>query len=152
MTLQEARISFKACLEDGTICPCCGRFGKLYERPLYNRMAEALIVLYWKSRRRYIHVESELKKLKNASTSIRGDFAKLRYWGLIKPHPDRRGYWRITIKGMSFVRNRSRIPRAAIMLNKKLFGFSGQTINIVEALGEKFDYDELMGRLGNGGK
>ena len=54
------------------------------------------------------------------------------------------GYWRITDKGREFVENKIKVPERIILYNGEFHGFDGGDINIIKALNNKFDYDELM--------
>ena len=87
-TLESARSEMlsKAHSKHGAHCPCCERFIKLYRRPLSASMARYLIVLAKKSGtgNPWLHVETDFR---DVSIPSRGDYAKLRYWGLIEPKP-----------------------------------------------------------------
>jgi len=83
-----------------------------------------------------------------------GDYAKLKFWGLIeqKPHEDDpskkdSGFWKPTSKGVEFVQARCNVPRVALVYNGKLIKFENdnETVSIIDCLGKKFDYRELMG-------
>lgn len=145
-----ARMIDGARQKDGTRCPCCERFIKLYRRPLNASMARYLIFMVKKSgpTNIWLHVETDFR---DVSIPSRGDYAKLRYWGLIEPKPGKsdrggrtNGYWRLTDKGRAFVNDEIAVPAKIHLLNNKVVGWSDDTITIKEALGEKFDYDELM--------
>lgn len=78
------------------------------------------------------------------------------YWNLVemdmkltkKNTPTKkRGWWKITQVGIEFVRMQRRIPKWIKTYNSEIVEvLEGETTNIRECLGEKFDYDELMGR------
>jgi hypothetical protein len=101
-----------------------------------------------------------------------GDIIKTRYWGLIerKPDEDRRadgsdriGMWRLTERGRRYVMNDLQVPKVAFVYNNVLLGFKSENgelvkdfeeavrsprvpkAGIVDALGKKFDYQEIMG-------
>jgi len=82
------------------------------------------------------------------------DLAKLAMWKLIesKPRDDndttRRtsGRWRPTREGFAFVYGRIRISRYALVYNAKLLGYDGHEVSIKDALGDRFNYTELMQR------
>jgi len=134
----------------GTCCPCCERFIKLYRRPLSASMARYLIVLAKKSGmgNPWLHVETDFR---DVSIPSRGDYAKLRYWGLIEAKPGvsergarTKGYWRITDKGRAFVAGNAPVPSHILLLNNRVVGFSDNLVTIRDALGKAFNYDELM--------
>lgn len=79
--------------------------------------------------------------------------ALLRHWGLLEAIPDavrpdgsgRVGLYRMTQLGFDFVRGQIKIPKYATLYNQELLALStAELINIRDALGSKFDYDELM--------
>ena len=151
-TLESARSEMlsKAHSKHGAHCPCCERFIKLYRRPLSASMARYLIVLAKKSGtgNPWLHVETDFR---DVSIPSRGDYAKLRYWGLIEPKPGvsergtrTNGYWRITDKGRDFVAGNALVPSHVFLLNNRLVGFSDKSVTIRDALGSAFSYDELM--------
>lgn len=163
LTLEEAKQILKDNWNDGIKCPCCTQFVKLYKRKLTSSMAKALIMIYkYHSSEQidrapfgrfgeFFHVENWLK-LQDISSSIRGDFPKLRYWGLIeqkmednskgrKPVP---GFYRITPLGIQFVKNDAKVKKIAKLFNDTFFGLEGEEIGIFDALKDKFSYEELM--------
>jgi hypothetical protein len=73
------------------------------------------------------------------------------HWGLIeeKPKDEKKesrtsALWRPTVRGVRFARNQILIPSHVVLYNNRVEGCSESTISIVEALGRKFDYAELM--------
>lgn len=161
-TLDEARAWLQANLREGETCPCCGQFAKIYKRPLNASMALALILMEKRFRTddSWLHVPSFLAdgnlspKMKAA---IRGDWAKLKYWGLLEESPlerpdgsDRAGFYKITNLGRDFVGARVSVAKYVFLYNQTLLGLSdgnyapAELTWIVDALGEKFNYAELM--------
>lgn len=137
-SLAEAREFVEDGIRDkGVTCPCCGQFAKLYPRTLNGQMASALIKCWRAAGTDWFHVPTLVP--------ARADEAKLRYWGFIEQDPTRNGYWRVTEQGVQFIRQLIRVPRQALVYNTRLYGFKGPDWGIKEALGQKFDYDELMG-------
>ncbi len=138
--------------KQGTHCPCCDRFIKVYRRALSSSMAQWLIYMYKRSALAkiplWLHVEKDFHGI---STPSRGDYAKLRYWGLIEAMPEvggsrgrTNGYWRITKKGEEFVEGRITVPARIHLLDNRVVGWSPKTVTIQDVLGKKFDYNELM--------
>lgn len=163
-TLEHARLWLGRRLLDGATCPCCEQHAQVYKRPLTSSMAYVLMIIGRESPmitpalRRPVHVPTLIvEKIKNASVAaaVRGDFAKLRYWGLLEEvigeRPDRAnvkasvGYWRITQEGIVFVAGMSRVPSHVYLYNgERLDKPVETTVDIREALGTKFNYDEVV--------
>jgi len=86
-----------------------------------------------------------------ADGTIGGDFAKLAYWGLIEAElvadgskSRTSGMWRISFLGIAFVEDRLRIKEFAEIFDGKRICLSGNMLGIKDALGNKFNYQELM--------
>jgi len=151
-TLQEAKDHLLANVEKGTHCPCCERYTKVYRRRLNAAMARYLILMVKKQGDPdgWLHVETDFR---DVSVPSRGDYAKLRYWGLIEARPDAEtgggrtnGYWRVTEKGQQFVRGETTVPSYILLWNNEPVGVSPKEIDIQAALaGGGFDYAEVMG-------
>jgi hypothetical protein len=152
-TLEEARkmIAAQRTQPGGVDCPCCGQLVKIYKRKLNSSMARALMLIYQYFQRpdaeEWLHVPSLLAE----NDQNRSDEAKLQHWGLITQMQGKRadgskrvGYYKMTDHGKQFVLGEVRVPQHALLFNQKFFGFSFETTNIYEALGDKFNYDELM--------
>lgn len=108
-------------------------------------MVVVLIKMY-KFGKEWVHPLKDLK-------TNNGDYAKLRFWGLVQPSSDEptdekkaSGFWRITEEGKRFVENKIKVKEKAFLFNNKCYGFNGKEINIIEALGNKFNYSELMSK------
>jgi hypothetical protein len=91
---------------------------------------------------------------KDMNLGGRGDECKLRYWGLIEPMPDvlrddgspRVGMWRLTRQGVLFAQNRIRVPSHARVYDGRCLGFDEtKQVSVIDALGTRFNYSELMG-------
>lgn len=166
-TLSEARAHLHAHWVEGTTCPCCRQRVQLYRRTITSGMALALMAFAREDRRReaadpaahaadpFIHAEDLFKRIPGLPRSARGDFTKLRYWGLIIPAEGRRedgssrnGYWAITNAGHAFAGDALRVTRYVYLYNNERYnpppGAREGTITIREALGSRFDYDQLV--------
>ena len=131
----------------GYPCECCDQLVKEYNRPMYKTQLKSLVRLYALDK-----VEpgqfQHITKLNTASSG--GDFAKLRYWGLIVPKsnddPKKKhsGLWMITRKGIHFASGRRKVPKYARVYNHDLLFLNGPLVSIAEAYGENFNYEELM--------
>ncbi len=148
-TLRRARLELLEKLNKGSTCPCCGQLARRYRRKFTSTMARVLIELYAKNVEKpdtFWHKKS-LKYHDGA-----GDLGKMKHWGLTEPEPGKnedsgsphRGFWRITAKGNRFVRGGIRIPRHVLIYDGHREGFSSDSTHIREAVGDAFDYDELM--------
>lgn len=117
-------------------------------------MAVGLVTVYRYNRHypgQFVHLEEHMKAIRGLPPSIRGDFAKLRYWDMIEGAQGERndgsrrlGLWRITGRGIAFVERQSREPKYIFIYNNKVLKFSEESIGIEDAFGNKFSYDEIM--------
>jgi len=150
-TLLQAQRHVQEALKPGAgaiDCPCCKQRVQLYRRRLNSEMARWLILLsrvFLSNGRRWVSVkDSPLKETRG------GDYAKLQHWGLIeqRPNTDEKkrtsGYWRPTTKGVNFAKNRTRVPSHIYIFNNTVYGQSEETVSIVDALGVKFDYRDVV--------
>lgn len=149
-TIKEAKQFLRANFEKGVDCPCCGQFVKLYKRKLNSGMALFLIGLMrlWKKNpnKQFFSNKEVMNEMNLAVTSL--DYSVMRHFGLIEPRISEAGkrdsgYWRMTPKGFLFVQGHKSSKYIFLYRNKRQ-GVSDEQITIREALGEKFDYEELM--------
>lgn len=124
---------------------------KAYSRKLNSSMALVLILMFRSGKQGYWHIENWLKEIKRPE--LRADYHKLRFWGLIEAKvgeredgSKRNGYYKITGRGMAFAEGKLIVQKSAVILNNKFQNFEGPEIKITDALGDKFNYDELMNR------
>lgn len=142
-TIKEAKNYLAENFKEGVACPCCGQFVKQYKRPIHSFMARMLIRLSRMSDG-YHHYEDIFRGV------IGGDFSKLVYWDLIEEQKNEdtnkrtSGVWRITPKGRAFANRQILIPKYIVLYDSKLQRFEGDNIDIVKAIGKKFNYEELM--------
>jgi len=144
-TIDEARAVLRANIDKGMKCPCCTQMVKMYRRPMSAGMAVALIA---------IHRAAPAGAWVDVKTiDVRGgDYAKLRYWGLLEMYPQtpdqatrHAGLWRVTDKGRLFVTGALSVPKYARVFDERPKGLVGSPVDIKQALGTKFNYQELMG-------
>jgi hypothetical protein len=147
-TIKEGKIFLKNNINKGVNCPCCSQRVQLYKRKLNSGMAYTLIAINNHSND-YFHVKDMLREkgLHNGH-----DWTLLKFWGFIKKEDEIRedgspnnGNYKITDKGIDFVLGRIKTYKHIMLYNKKCYGFSKETTTITEALGNKFNYNELMG-------
>lgn len=102
---------------------------------------------------RYFHMADEIK----VSVKVGGNWARLRYWGLIEEKAKqaddgkdtlRSGYWRLTTKGKAFLQAVTVIPKYITLFNADFKGFKDEndTINVRDVFAKKkdFSYSEVM--------
>ncbi len=143
-------------LKKGTSCRVCNQHVQMYRYKINGKAAKCLISLFWldvqSPSKIWFHVESDIGV---AGTS--GHWAKLRHWELIEEMPKDQndkekktsGYWKITPKGRDFVRGTIKLPIYVKLYNHSSYGYDtagGKLSSIQEALGNKFNYHELMNR------
>jgi hypothetical protein len=136
-SLEEARDWLEEHIDEGAVCPCCNRHMKIYRRKLSAGMARDLILLY-----RAGGADDFVYTPRIIDNS--GTLSKLRYWGLIEPG-ESRGWWMVTESGVRFVTGRTKIPRFVLLLSKRCLDVDdSEHVTIWDALGDGFDYEELM--------
>lgn len=155
-TIREAKQHLNKHLDKGCVCPACEQICKRYTRKLSSSMAYGLYLIYKLSVNRenqWIHLEDEFKKLTDVPSAIRGDLPKLRYWSLIEKlehakddgNPNS-GFYRITKAGEDFINGKSSVRKYVKIYNNQLYGFDGDFTTFKQALGSKFNYEQLMNR------
>ena len=147
--LKDAREDWQRAIEgDGGYCPCCARWGKIYRRPLNASMARALIWLVNTPHRGdgWVHVPSAAPVwLLRAQ-----QWSSLHLWDLVmgqRPEHTKlasSGLWQPTDLGRAFAADRARVKRYVYVYNNKVLECEGDEISIQEALGDKYNYAEIM--------
>lgn len=133
-TLGEVKTWLAWRLQDGTRCPACHQHAKVYRRKMNSGMARVLILMY---------ARAGLGWQKTRDLDNSGTIAKCAYWGLVEPGA--RGTWRVTSVGADFVNGLVAIASHAEVYDGRLLGLDATTrITVHEALGDRFDYAELM--------
>ena len=145
-TISEARKEHLARIgEEGeSLCPCCGVTSRVYRRKLSSQMAAFLFALFHHRAAREgnpVHVRDVMVAGHKASS----DGTYLAHWGLISAAG--RGEWRITPKGMAFVKGRISTPMYVLLLNNEVQGFAEEVTTMRQALADPFAYDELMAEV-----
>lgn len=147
MTLGAARAELRELVYEGATCPCCTQMAKVYPRIIYSTMARELIRCYRAAGTDWFHVPTVIGH--NG-----GDLLKTRHWGLMEEETDirrddggRAGFWRITLLGESFILRELLVPKRAHVYNNRRLKLDGPDVTIVDCLGKKFSYNELMGRM-----
>jgi len=156
-SLEEAKKWLRERVKDGAKCPCCTQFAKVYKRKINSSMACVLTVVakfFRRSPDPWLHVPSYIESQPlppKVRAAVRGDWAKLVYWRCLEAKPGERedgstriGFWRITQVGMDFVSGTIQLPKYARIYDDRCLGLVGDRISITDALGDRFNYDELM--------
>jgi len=153
-TITEAKDFLNENYKDGCICPCCNQTVKLYKRKLNSGMAKALIIMLKLHKnnpnKNGFKMNMEIAKMKIPSSNI--EYSKLKYWGLVQelkdedatPGAKTSGVWKLTQKGKDFTLGKITVPTHVNIYNKIKYGYSEEHTNIIKALGNHFDYNELM--------
>ena len=144
-SLAQARHEMREKIDKGTRCPCCGRFVKLYKRKLSAEMVVFLFALCREYRGDFL----DIRRLRTWKYQ-RGDYAYLAHWGLVEQRegdePGKRGsaHWKPTEEAFQFIFRHLKMASHIHMLCGDYLGRSDKLVSVDDALGEKFDYDELM--------
>ncbi len=133
----------------GVSCPCCGRHIQIYKRHLPTDAARFTVLLV----RTWLRTPEEQREWVDIRHfSFRGgDYAKAIHWGLAElkentsdPEKKNCGLWRPTRLGITFAGGIARVPSHVFLYLNEVVGHSERRIDVVEALGKKFNYEELM--------
>jgi hypothetical protein len=129
-------------------CPYCRQTAKVYRRTIHAGMAAQLIRIY---KAGLIKLDGWVSVDEIYSHGTSGDYAKLRFWGIIEPKDQRgpddnaSGYWRVTPKGGEFVNAKIRVPTHVLVYNNECIGVDNTVqMDIRVALGTQFSYAQLM--------
>lgn len=153
MTLDKAKSIVMDNLSEGVDCPCCGQFAKLYKRKLNSGMARALIRAYRQCQ--YDGSPYGWFHLMTITNHRWRDASVLTSWGFLEARSDDKpedgktktsGYYRLTSEGVKFALGKIDAPKRVFLFNDKVRGFSEERTSIEEALGDDFNYTELMDR------
>lgn len=149
-TLPEMGDDFRTKLRDGFKgdCPCCGRWAQVYHRRIHSHIARVLIKFYRAGgAERFLHYAEVVKAIRAGSF---GDFGTARYWGLIEGQASddsaksSSGMWKLTQRGVDYIEGRLSVPEYAMVFDDTVLGFADKELDIRAALGDKFNYQELM--------
>lgn len=151
-TLQTAKEFLKNEMKNGTSCPCCGQFVKLYRRSISSAMAWGLIQMAKQPEGEWVDTTALFSRFgKNCPSGV-VDFTKLRHWKFVEGLDGERedgskrvGKWRVTREGRWFAENRQVAQKYCLVFNNTVYGFEGEFLKIKDCLGNKFNYNELIG-------
>ena len=154
-TLGEAREYVQINRKEGVRCPCCDIWTKINPRNIYKGAVESLIGLYRLHQEdpTFHHVSTFdfkwwIDKQKTERVPGRGDFAKLRYWHLIRPQIIDghwgQGMWKITPRGIDWLEGKITVTKYALILDSECIGFEGPEWGVEDAWDEPFDLEKMM--------
>ncbi len=137
----------RAVLEpEGAICPCCGRFDKVYHRKINAAAIRNICALYRHTLREgpgYYHYKEFM------SGFAGWDVTKFMHLGLVEraSNDDKTkqtsGRYAITEAGMAFVRGQIQIPDRLTFYHNELIETSDE-LKTIDELWPDFNYAELM--------
>jgi len=140
-TLEKARRFLRDHWDEGTVCPCCRQQVRRYHRKLNANMCIFLISLY-RHTTDWVHY---------TRLRFRGrDYPYIKEWDLADWKPTdttqkrTSGYWKITPLGREFVERKVRLPSHCWTFYHYSKLDKEKYVDIVQALGRKFNYENLM--------
>ena len=147
-TIAEAKEYLVNNFDEGTTCPCCNQIVKLNTYKMSFGHAKVMIEMYkmHANGAEWIHVNSEIKPQGR-------QFSEAKHWYLIEPMKGKvegkrtSGFWRLTESGKRFVLDQIRVQEEIKVFKDRRYQkweTSVKTVNIKEALRNRFNYDELM--------
>lgn len=133
VTVAEAKAWLKANYDkrDGCLCPACGQTVRLSTRSISPKQVRDL---------KAINDACELSSggwvNVSAIASVRGgDYAKLRFWGLLAQHEERAGRWRVTLLGKQFLAGKATVNRHVFVYNNRVRAYSDDRVSIRDVVG-----------------
>jgi len=125
-------------------CPCCGHTARIWRKRINSQAAADLVSLVAKYKGVALHIDTFTTLPKDRN------FSQLVLWDLIEPQINtdtkRRasGKWSPTDKGIGFALNELSVQKYVLTRENRIIGTGGGMINIHDALGQKFNYGELL--------
>lgn len=154
-SVKEAKQFLRENYVKGVDCPCCGQLVKLYKRKITSASCKALINLYklCKQNGGYHHLKEFMVGVADTGSN---DFNKLKFYNFIHKREltekekvegkkKSSGFYTITREGSEFVEGIKTVQKYCLVYDDRFLGFTGENINIEIALGNNFNYRELMG-------
>lgn len=143
MTLADAQAILRTLLDDGHKCPVCTQLCKVYKRKVHATMARTLIAMYRQGKRDWVYLPDIPQKSR--------DSTGMAWWKLIeeenvvRPDGGRAGWWRVTEVGEKWLTEQIGIPKYAKVYDGRCLGYDRSEYQTIrDALGTRFNYDELM--------
>lgn len=134
-----------------TRCPTCGHVARTYRRALTSVAARAVIALYRVHGTEPGHLPTIARNHLADCAHQGGYLALAGHWGLIeeerrfRPDGGRAGYWRVTPLGWQWLTCRTTVAKYAVIREGDCIALEGPQITVIDALGEHFDLESLLG-------
>lgn len=126
---------------DGSFCPCCGKWGKVYKIKLSQHLALCLRwMLVHGDENGWVDVQNRAPRWMLKSKT----YPLLEHWDLVESQAKRSGIWRATRKGQDFISGSITMPSAVHIYDNKVWGFESQDVSFRGCFGKHFDFDEMM--------
>lgn len=147
--IRKAREKWRTCIEgDGTHCPVCDRWGRIYGRNINRTMAYSLLWLLSASsdEENWVDVPNTAPRSIVRSNQL----PTLRWWGLVErldsddPAFKHSGMWKVSQKGIDFAHGRIKVPHKVFTYNGNVEAFSADEVFISQCFQDNFDYEEVM--------
>lgn len=138
-TVEHAKLYLRAHMGEGTDCPVCGRFTRMYRRNISGHMAKGLLAQYRAAGTQVV----DTRGVWPASTTGGPNVSLLRFWHLIEPGVEPRT-WRVTDLGANWIAGRVTVLSHALIFDNRCFGIEGDPVRFADVVGEPFDLDRLM--------
>ena len=128
-------------------CNHCGANSKVYAYKIGSYARVLIWMAFHGGDEGYVHLPT------SGAINGGGDYAKLRYWGLIEKSPkdpgqEKRssGLWRLTTLGRNFALDKATMNSTCYYSHPpgEILGFEPDQVSIVDALGKHFNYESLM--------
>jgi hypothetical protein len=141
-TLDQLRDWLQPRLEQpgGTTCPCCGQHAQAYKRTITGPMVAVMANMLDAAREKgasdaWVHLAHVEQKSRDTAT--------LRYWGLIREHGEKRGWWQVTEDGQNFLAGQYKVPKYAHVYRNKVYAHTGEPIGVRD-VEPKFNFDAVV--------
>lgn len=153
-TVEQTKQEVVNLLKEGNalICPCCEQLCKVYRRSITTSMVKGLEILakyQLETKKRWVNLDDIREFSNKPHLHFGGDFAKLRYWGLIESYravredgSKRTGIWSITPEAIAFLKG-SPVIKYKHIYNGIVVKESGVPFTYTNASG--FDFNSLLG-------
>ena len=145
--MTQASINFPNA-SSGYICSHCGSYCKEYTRKFNSNMALCMVLLWKHKINGFVKVEDFL--LEHGQKRC-GDFSYLVHYGFLEKQKVKRedgskknGYYRLTGRGILFLEGKITAAEKFKVFQNKFQGFAGKDITLKDALGTKFNFDEMI--------
>lgn len=143
-------------VRNGDHCHGCRQLVQIYRRSLTHSSARVLIEMWYHDEGRdWLYMPPIIDRMGTGHPP--GGYGTLgQWWGLVERMPgvrddgsNRIGMWRLTDLGRAWVLGEVNVPKYAYLYNQELLEVSGPSWLILQALGTKFNYYELMAGSGS---